>query len=84
VGEPGKLDFACPGHEVLTKEPAAANGIVKFKAHTGSSVATALASGLAALILECVRLDCLYNLENPNPEEGLRLEIRDWELIQTR
>ncbi|KAL4880129.1 hypothetical protein BJY04DRAFT_219412 [Aspergillus karnatakaensis] len=84
VGEAAKLDFACPGHEVLTKEPAEANGNIKFKAHTGSSVATALASGLAASILECVRLGCLYDLENENREDEFRLGLRDWEAIQTR
>ncbi|KAL5334909.1 hypothetical protein BJX70DRAFT_410989 [Aspergillus crustosus] len=83
VGKPTRLDFACPGHEVLMKEPAAADGIVQFKAYTGSSVATALASGLAALILECVRLGCVYDLETAKPEDTLRLDIRDWELIQT-
>lgn len=53
------LNFLFPGKEVVLGSP---DGNVSDKpleglvSHTGSSVATALASGLAALVLECVRL----------------------------
>lgn len=53
------LDFIFPGQDVVLGSP---DGNVSDKpleglvSHTGSSVATALASGLAALVLECVRL----------------------------
>jgi hypothetical protein len=64
-----KVDFALPGKDVLlsgdeTVSPSTesgslgdgANNTHPFEAHTGSSVSTALAAGLAALILECVRI----------------------------
>ncbi|KAJ5372518.1 hypothetical protein N7517_004524 [Penicillium concentricum] len=81
VGEPDKLDFAFPGYEVMTKDPAISGAIEKFTAHTGSSVATAIASGFAALIMEWIRVGCVYELEN---SEDPRLDISDWEKIHQR
>jgi hypothetical protein len=34
---------------------------------TGSSIATALAAGLAALVIHCVRLGAIYNDQKPTP-----------------
>lgn len=59
---PHDVDFIFPGHNVVLeryseREPSLenANGL------TGSSVATALAAGLAALVLYCVQLSALDN-----------------------
>ncbi|PVH79900.1 hypothetical protein DL98DRAFT_515795 [Cadophora sp. DSE1049] len=61
VGNYSKIDFAFPGHDVvLGSNNLAAEEFHDFESHTGSSVATALASGLAALIFECVRLGVLH------------------------
>lgn len=52
--KPDDIHFLFPGHGVLLKDdsPDRSLGSVQH----GSSVATALAAGLAALVLECVRL----------------------------
>ncbi|RDL42487.1 uncharacterized protein BP5553_02466 [Venustampulla echinocandica] len=54
----GEVDFIFPGHKVvmeMTDEVALTNG----KVLTGSSVATAIAAGYAALLLECVQIAAL-------------------------
>jgi len=67
VSDKDKIDFALPGKDVLLEEDTVAsaaagslgdgsNDTPTFEAHTGSSVSTALAAGLAALIMECVRI----------------------------
>ena len=56
-----ELDFIFPGQEVLERRPKGVP-LVKIQAHSGSSIATALASGLAALVLHSVRLGAIYNL----------------------
>ncbi|KAH7191548.1 hypothetical protein BKA60DRAFT_584621 [Fusarium oxysporum] len=52
------IDFLFPGHEIFLKgsKPETELGDV----HKGSSVATAIASGLAALILECIRISYVW------------------------
>jgi len=62
-GELRNVDFILPGHKVDFKE----GDKVDEKddtPRTGSSVATALAAGLAALIIHCVRLGAIYNFHN--------------------
>ena len=59
VGDPRNLDFILPGHEVVDRNPHGAP-LEKFRPRTGSSVATALAAGLAALVLHCVRLSAIH------------------------
>ena len=58
--DPSDVDFFFPGHNVLKDRPedfmALENG---GKTTTGSSFATAFATGLAALILYCVQLSAL-------------------------
>ncbi|OQU98118.1 hypothetical protein CLAIMM_03946 [Cladophialophora immunda] len=49
-----QIDFLFPGHEILLKESTPDKELGDV--HKGSSVATAIAAGLAALVLECVRL----------------------------
>ncbi|KAF5706216.1 hypothetical protein FGLOB1_7536 [Fusarium globosum] len=54
-GEEGLIDFLLPGHDVARRQTNH-NHAVNQEYHTGSSVANALAAGLAALIMNCVRL----------------------------
>ncbi|KAF4633297.1 hypothetical protein G7Y89_g4816 [Cudoniella acicularis] len=58
VGDPADVDFIFPGHNVVKDQPNDAP-LEKCKTLTGSSVAPAIASGLAALVLYCVRLGAL-------------------------
>lgn len=63
TGDPENVDFLLPGHEVSDRGD---DGIDEaLKPHTGSSVATALAAGLAALIIHCVRLGAIYTALTP-------------------
>lgn len=60
AGNQSSVDFILPGHNVELREGdkiQEEDDIPK----TGSSVATALAAGLAALIISCVRLGAIYN-----------------------
>jgi hypothetical protein len=58
AGDPADVDFIFPGHNVVKDRPNDAP-LDKCKTLTGSSVATAVAAGLAALILYCVQLGAL-------------------------
>lgn len=59
VGDIHSLDFIIPGHEV--QERASGDNLLQnFQAQTGSSVATALGVGLAALIIYCVQLAAMH------------------------
>jgi subtilisin family serine protease len=58
LGDPRAVDFIFPGHNVVKERP----GDVPIDKHTslsGSSVATALAAGLAAVILYSVQVGAL-------------------------
>lgn len=56
-GDPHNLDFIFPGYDVVSRNTRPdENFPTGFRENTGSSVATALAAGLAALVLHCVRL----------------------------
>lgn len=67
VPDAGNLDFALPGYQVFftgnKDDPKNPESPEKLESHTGSSVATALASGLAALVLECVRVGFAQHLD---------------------
>ncbi|RAH42554.1 S8 family peptidase [Aspergillus brunneoviolaceus CBS 621.78] len=65
VGDAAAVDFIFPGHKVVKERPNDAP-IDKCQTLTGSSVATAIASGLAALILYCVELSFVQS-EAVNP-----------------
>ena len=74
TGDPRTVDFILPGHNV---ELSKSDRIVEEDdiPKTGSSVATALAAGLAALIVHCVRLGAIYNFKrrkynDSNVDEG--------------
>lgn len=82
VGDPSKLDFTFPGHEVDFDKDTNGEHFGRFASHTGSSVATALAAGLAALILECVRLGVIYTQEAKQSDP--RMAINKEDLIKIR
>ncbi|KAM0296866.1 hypothetical protein ACHAPM_010052 [Fusarium culmorum] len=61
MGHEETVNYILPGHKVAPRE---ADNLPEEDdtPKTGSSVATALASGLAALIIHCVRLAAIYNI----------------------
>ena len=71
VGEEKNIDFIFPGHEVV-KERYDEALLQKGNVLTGSSVATALAAGLAALVLDCVQIAALHYAELKEEEKNLR------------
>lgn len=84
VGDAHELDFIFPGHQVVMN---GANDVYeretqRFEAHSGSSVANALAAGLAALVIECVRLGVIYS--NNTTQQDHSLAIRKSDLIKIR
>jgi len=69
LGDPAHVDFIFPGHQVVYErhgDPAAK----QITALTGSSVATALAAGLAALVLYVVQAGAFYR-DRAKPAVGL-------------
>ncbi|KAM0419064.1 hypothetical protein ACHAPT_012003 [Fusarium lateritium] len=85
VGDAHDLDFIFPGHQVVvnSSDDVYDTDLQKFEAHSGSSVANALAAGLAALVVECVRLGVFYTNETNqhDPTSAIRkddlIKIRD-------
>ncbi|KAF5686700.1 hypothetical protein FDENT_5704 [Fusarium denticulatum] len=63
VGDSQPVDIIFPGHEVVNDSNEAKTQLEKFDAHPGSSVANGLAAGLAALVIQCVKLGALYTRE---------------------
>jgi hypothetical protein len=63
TGNERNIDFILPGHEVREREndPIV---LTENNPKTGSSIATALAAGLAALIIHCVRLGAIHSHRN--------------------
>jgi hypothetical protein len=60
TGSPQNLSFIVPGHKVVSRNPRREGALPDdFEEKTGSSIATALAAGLAALILHCIRLGAI-------------------------
>ncbi|KAL4921648.1 hypothetical protein BDW62DRAFT_114630 [Aspergillus aurantiobrunneus] len=84
VPEPEKLDIGLPGHDVLMKHDLPQGNEFKLESHTGSSVATALATGLAALILECVRLGHAYCVAYKVHDPDLNITENDYTFLRTR
>lgn len=82
------LNFILPGHNVVFKDSAYADvadkGFQSFASHTGSSVATALAAGLAALVMECVRLGVFYTKEMNLWEPSLAIRKEDLLAVRDR
>ncbi|GKZ36540.1 hypothetical protein AbraIFM66950_007660 [Aspergillus brasiliensis] len=56
-GNPQHLSFIFPGHKISPRSPYLEKGLpIDSEEKSGSSISTALAAGLAALVLHCVRL----------------------------
>lgn len=55
-----------------------------FEAHTGSSVATALTPGLAALIMERVRLGVVHTNDTPGKQQDATVAIRADDLVSIK
>ncbi|KAF4455939.1 hypothetical protein F53441_1806 [Fusarium austroafricanum] len=71
TGDPRNLTFIVPGHKVVSRNPHREGALPDdFEERTGSSVATALAAGLAAVILYCVRLGAVY--AEKEAQQGVR------------
>jgi hypothetical protein len=61
TGSPQNINFILPGHKVVSRNPHREGALPDdFEERNGSSIATALAAGLAALILHCVRLGAIH------------------------
>ncbi|KAF5673912.1 intracellular serine [Fusarium heterosporum] len=86
VGDAHELDFIFPGHQVVVNENENIydSDLQKFEAHSGSSVATALASGLAALIMECVRLGVFYTDKTKQGDPSMAIRKDDLVRIRKR
>jgi len=69
AGSPETVDFILPGHNVAPREGDQIHEEGDIP-KTGSSVATALAAGLAALIIHCVRLGAMYNWHRRRVNDG--------------
>ncbi|KAK0655666.1 hypothetical protein B0T16DRAFT_451309 [Cercophora newfieldiana] len=78
AGSLDRLDFIFPGVEVVQQHGAGAPaGISKLTAETGSSVATALGAGLAALIMCCARIALVTGTVGLTSADVERLRKRD-------
>ncbi|KAH6715880.1 hypothetical protein BKA61DRAFT_334368 [Leptodontidium sp. MPI-SDFR-AT-0119] len=80
VGDPADVDFIFPGHNVIKDRPNNAP-LEKCKTLTGSSVATAFAAGLAALVLYCVQLGAL-NTQELKDRQGNAVTMEDFKAIK--
>ncbi|TDZ20674.1 hypothetical protein Cob_v006481 [Colletotrichum orbiculare MAFF 240422] len=77
-----RIDYFFPGHQVAEARNPRSNQAVEY--HDGSSIGTALAAGLASLIIHCARL-AHYSYEKRkargvsgrNPYEGLDRALRE-------
>jgi hypothetical protein len=78
AGSLDRLDFIFPGVEVVQQHGTGAPaGISKLAAETGSSVATALGAGLAALIMFCARIAQVTGTVGLTNADVERLKRRD-------
>lgn len=86
VGDQQDLDFLFPGHEVVVDhayEDVGDRDFGGYEAHSGSSVAAALAAGLAALVTECVRLGVLYTDRTKPHDRSVAIERNDLARIRS-
>jgi hypothetical protein len=60
AGRVDKLDYIFPGVEVFQRKPKGEPSLESWKSETGSSVATALGAGLAALLIYCVKIGAIH------------------------
>ncbi|KAJ0422256.1 peptidase S8/S53 domain-containing protein [Aspergillus carlsbadensis] len=71
------VDYILPGHNVLPHSNDLVGTDGPMTPMTGSSVATALAAGLAALIIHCVRLGAIYNATRSSDVPASRYSLSD-------
>jgi hypothetical protein len=71
------VDYILPGHNVLPHSNDLVGNDGPVTPMTGSSVATALAAGLAALIIHCVRLGAIYNATRPSDVPPSKIPVSD-------
>ncbi|KAK1991710.1 hypothetical protein LX36DRAFT_675055 [Colletotrichum falcatum] len=78
VGHTNELSYVLPGHEVFIDCDINSKEFQKLEVYSGSSVANALAAGLATLIIECVMLGVFYTDETKklDPKVGIRKNDR--------
>lgn len=72
VGDMSAINFTFPGNKVESEEYGSPLGV---NYRTGSSVATALAAGLAALILYCVQIRIL-RAQEPHEKDKARRDFK--------
>lgn len=86
VGGEQELSFIFPGHKLVIdrRDDFDDRGISHFDAHSGSSVATALATGLAALVIECVRLGVWYSETAGRTNTSITITKHDLEELRDR
>lgn len=88
-----QFDYSLPGHEVeesgllgegtqavLRNQSTAEDDYSSFK--TGSSIATALGAGLAALIIHCVKIGVAYGFAQVDKGPRRQLDLRSLEIIK--
>jgi hypothetical protein len=80
IGDQSAVDFIMPGHQVVM-ERHGDPGVQKFTPLTGSSVATALAAGLAAIVLYCVQLGGIVRADGNEKEESR--ELAEYRALKT-
>lgn len=76
AGSLDRLDYIFPGVEVVQRHAKAPPGVENssfLSAETGSSVATALGAGLAALIMYCAKIGFMYGKVGLKEEDVSRL-----------
>ncbi|KAL9115293.1 MAG: hypothetical protein Q9187_007331, partial [Circinaria calcarea] len=73
AGSLDKLDYIFPGVEVVQRHTKAPPGVQNLSAETGSSVATALGAGLAALIMYCAKIGSMYGKVGLKEEDVSKL-----------
>ncbi|KAI9793750.1 MAG: hypothetical protein M1833_000696 [Piccolia ochrophora] len=77
------VDFIFPGHNVVKDRPKDAP-LDKCRTLTGSSVATAIAAGLSALVLYCIQVGAI-NMEDSSQQQGQKynaIKRKDYEDIK--
>jgi len=75
------LHYILPGQEVLERRAKE----LKPKSYNGSSVATALASGLAALVFHCIRVGAIYSQIATKEEQSKhRITLSEADYIASR
>lgn len=83
LGDAEDVDFIFPGHNVVMERPNNIN-LGQCQILTGSSVATAIATGLAALVLYCTTLSALHNQTlNSQGQRGNSVTMDDLKALRS-